>query len=94
MKQKKEIVGRRDRGEGSLLKVPRSRFWYVQFYREGRQVRISTGTTVKQKALEFLRKQMGDRDRGFSPLSDVKRSPTLISAPVYSPTTWRGATSR
>jgi len=56
-----------------LLKMARSRFWYAQFYKDGRQVRISTGTTVKQKALEFLRKQMGDRDRGFSPLSDVKK---------------------
>lgn len=73
MKRKKKSVGRRDRGEGSIFKVPHSRFWYCQFYRQGRQVRMSTGTTVKQKALEFLRKQMGDRDRGLSPLNDVKK---------------------
>ncbi len=71
--RRKRSVARRDRGEGSLLKVPRSRFWYAQFYREGRQVRMSTGTTIRQVALEFLRKQMGDRDKGLSPLNDVKK---------------------
>lgn len=71
MKRKSKV--RRERGEGSLIKMARSRFWYVQFYRDGQQKRMSTGTTVRQKALAFLRKQMADRDRGLVPLSDVKK---------------------
>jgi len=45
-RKRKQKLGRRDRGEGSLLKTARSRFLYSQFYRDGRQVRNSTGTTL------------------------------------------------
>jgi integrase len=66
---------RRANGEGSLIKLKGCRFWYAQFYdRNGRKIRISTRTTVKQQAFAILRKQMGDvRDRGLAPLTDVRK---------------------
>ena len=77
---------RRAKGEGSLLKIygkkdpltgakkPISENWFAQYYgRDGRQHRVSTGTPVKQKALAFLRKQMADRDRGVSPITDARK---------------------
>jgi integrase len=64
---------RRLNGEGSLMKVNGCRFWYAQYYQHGRQIRLSTRTTVRQVALEVLRKQMGDRDRGLAPLTDVRK---------------------
>jgi integrase len=65
---------RRANGEGSLIKLKGCRFWYAQYYdRNGRKIRISTQTEVKQKALAILRKQMGDRDEGLAPLADVRK---------------------
>ncbi len=55
---------RRANGEGSLIKLNGCRFWYAQYYdNNGRKIRISTRTAVKQEALAVLRKQMGDRDK-------------------------------
>jgi len=65
---------RRANGEGSLIKLKGCRFWYAQYYdHNGRKIRISTQTEVKQKALAILRKQMGDRDEGLAPLIDVRK---------------------
>ena len=65
---------RRANGEGSLIKLNGCRFWYAQYYdNNGRKIRISTRTTVKQEALAVLRKQMGDRDKGLAPLTDVRK---------------------
>lgn len=77
---------RRAKGEGSLLKIygkkdpstgvktPISENWFAQYYGvDGRQHRVSTGTPVKQKALAFLRKLMGDRDRGLSLITDARK---------------------
>jgi len=65
---------RRANGEGSLIKLKGCRFWYAQFYDpNGRKIRISARTAVKQEALAILRKQMADRDRGLAPLSDVRK---------------------
>lgn len=65
---------RRANGEGSLIKLPGCRFWYGQYYdQNGRKIRFSTRTPVKQVALDKLRKAMGDRDRGLAPLSDMRK---------------------
>ena len=65
---------RRANGEGSLIKLNGCRFWYAQYYdNNGRKIRISTRTAVKQEALAVLRKQMGDRDKGLAPLKDVRK---------------------
>jgi integrase len=64
---------RRAHGEGSLLKRKGCRLWYAQFYKDGRRVRVSTGESVRQKALEALRRLMGDSERGLAPMSGLKK---------------------
>ena len=64
---------RRGSGEGSVLRTKRSRFWYIQYYQNGRQVRVSSGTEVKQEALAMLRKLMAERDDGAPPANDIRR---------------------
>src|SRR6185312_12531561 len=64
---------RRANGEGSLLKIAGCRFWYAQYYRNGRQVRVSTKTEVKQVALKTLRRLMGDNENGAPLLSDMRK---------------------
>ncbi|HKV80012.1 MAG TPA: site-specific integrase [Candidatus Sulfotelmatobacter sp.] len=63
----------RANGEGGLLRVAGSRFWYAQYYQDGRQIRVSTRTDNKQEALATLRKLMGDRDNGLAPVTDMRR---------------------
>src|SRR5580658_8739918 len=63
----------RANGEGGLLRLAGSRFWYAQYYQDGRQIRVSTRTEVKQEALAVLRKLMGDRDNGLAPVTDTRR---------------------
>src|SRR5689334_7221068 len=64
---------RRANGEGSLLKIAGCRFWYAQYYRNGRQIRISTKTEVKQVALKTLRRLMGESENGAPLLSDLRK---------------------
>lgn len=64
---------RRVKGEGSLLKIKGCRFWYAQYVHNGRQVRVSTRTEMKQKALGVLRRLMGDRDRGLASLPEAQK---------------------
>lgn len=64
---------RRAHGEGSLLRRKGCKLWYAQFYKDGRQIRISTQTNVKQKALCELRRLMGDSERGLASISDLKK---------------------
>jgi len=48
------------RAKESLLTRKGCRFWYAQFYdQNGKAVRVSTKTAVKQEALDFLRREMG-----------------------------------
>src|SRR2546422_5554799 len=67
------MARRRNKGEGSLLKIKGCRFWYAQYYKDGRQVRVSTRTTVKAEALAALRRFMGDSERGLVAISDAKK---------------------
>ena len=77
---------KRSKGEGSLLKIygkkdprtgekkPVSENWFAQYYDlSGRQIRVSTGTPVKQRALAFLRKALQDRDAGLAPSHDARK---------------------
>jgi len=65
---------RRAKGEGSLLKRPGCRFWYAQYYdQNGRPLRVSTRTEIKQEALAILRKLIGEIDNGLTPLSDLRK---------------------
>jgi hypothetical protein len=66
-------MAKRERGEGGLIKIRGCRFWYAQFYRDGRQIRASTRTEVKEKAKKELRRLMGDTERGLIPENEVRR---------------------
>jgi integrase len=67
----------RANGEGGLFKMRGSEFWYAQYYdcRDGRrrQIRVSTRTKVREEAAATLRKLMGDRDNGLTPVTEVRR---------------------
>jgi integrase len=63
---------RRERGTGGLIRRPGSHNWYAQVHdANGKPVRYSTGTDVKQEAQGFLRNLLVDLERGV-PL--VKKS--------------------
>lgn len=64
-------MARRAKGEGCLLRRPGSRFWWAQFFVNGKAVRKSTKKTVKEEALPVLRRFMGDSERGL-PVADGK----------------------
>src|ERR1700674_224676 len=72
MTGRKAVKGKqRGNGEGGL--ILRGRIWWCQFYLDGRQVRMSTGTHIRSEAVAFLRKQMDSRDKGEVPVTDVKK---------------------
>lgn len=64
---------RRSKGEGSLLLLKGCKIWYAQFYQNGKQVRVSTGTRVKMEALAELRRLMGRADQGMTPPTELKK---------------------
>lgn len=64
---------RRSKGEGSLLLLKGCSIFYAQFYQNGKQVRVSTGERVKQKALVELRRLMGRSDQGMTPPTELKK---------------------
>jgi integrase len=64
---------KREKGEGGLFKTARSRFWYIQYYQNGRQIRVSSGTEVKDKARTMLRKLMEGRDNGAVAINETRR---------------------
>ena len=64
---------RRANGEGSLLKLKDCRFWYAQFYSNGRQVRVSTKTENKTAAQSILRKYLGEKDSGVDPVIEDRK---------------------
>lgn len=77
-------MARRARGEGCLLRRPGSRFWWAQFYQDGRAVRKSTGTAVKEEAAAALRRLMGDAERGLPVTDGSLRYADLRSALIDS----------
>ncbi|HVP51118.1 MAG TPA: site-specific integrase [Terriglobales bacterium] len=65
---------RRQKGEGSLIKLAGCRFWYASYHDvTGRKIRVSTKTENQTEALNFLRKLTSDRDKGLAPLTDLKK---------------------
>jgi integrase len=62
-----------DRGTGILLKMPGCKYWYVQYYVKGKQTRVSTKTTNKEKAKIVKRRLIDARDRGVELFGDVKK---------------------
>jgi hypothetical protein len=67
-------MAKRAKGEGGLFRVKGSKNWKCQYYDDtGRQIRVTTGTPIKQDALAFLRKLMGDNDRGLPSVTELKK---------------------
>lgn len=67
-------MAKRERGEGGVFLVPGSRFWRVQYQdANGRQVRVSSKMESKQRAKEYLRKLMNERDEGLAPVTEVRK---------------------
>jgi len=64
---------KRERGEGGLFKMTGSRMWYGQWYRNGKPVRVSLKTDVKEKAKRELRKLMAESERGAAPENQTRR---------------------
>src|SRR5262249_11320076 len=58
---------KRERGEGGLFKMKNSRMWYGQWYTNGKPIRVSLKTDIKEKAKRELRRLMGDSERGAAP---------------------------
>lgn len=64
---------KRERGEGGLFRMKGSRNWYGQWYQNGKQVRVSLKTPVKEVAKRELRKKMGDAERGAAPENETRK---------------------
>ncbi|HEY2547999.1 MAG TPA: site-specific integrase [Candidatus Acidoferrum sp.] len=64
---------KRERGEGGLFRMKGSRNWYGQWYQNGKQVRVSLKTDVKEKAKRELRRKMGDAERGAAPENETRK---------------------
>jgi len=51
---------RRPRGTGSLFRRPRSPFWWIQYYRDGRCYRESSHTTSESQARRLLQRKLAE----------------------------------
>jgi len=62
---------------GTLYRRPRSRFWWAQYYVNGRPVRVSTGTDKERDAQRFLKEREGRAAAGVPvfPRADRVRYP-------------------
>jgi integrase len=63
---------KRQYGTGSVIKLPGSRFWYILYRVNGRQIRESSKTESKMEAEKLLQKRMGETGLGIRPEQDVK----------------------
>src|SRR5215469_7806476 len=62
----------RTRGSGSIYKQPKSPFWWLRFYRAGKQYRMSSGTENRRRAEALLRRKLAEiaTDTFIEPASD------------------------
>jgi integrase len=63
----------RQRGTGSVIKLPNSRFWYILFYHNGRKIKESSKSESKMVAEKLLQRRMGEMGLGLTPEQDVKQ---------------------
>src|SRR5215470_13163392 len=64
---------KRERGEGGLFRMKGSRMWYGQWYQNGKQVRVSLRTAVKEKAKRELRRKMSAAESGAAPENETRK---------------------
>jgi hypothetical protein len=73
----------RSKGTGSVVKLkgtkdpitgkqPESKYWYILYYVDGRQVRESSKTESKMEAEALLQRRLGEAGLGVRPEQDVK----------------------
>ncbi len=63
---------RRQYGTGSVIKLEGSRFWYILYRVDSRQIRESSKSESKMEAEKLLQKRMGENGLGLTPEQDVK----------------------
>jgi integrase len=73
-KEKKSTKPRRNRGEGRIYRMKGRNVWMVQYYQNGRQIRESSGSTVKQVAVELLKERLSEVRTGAVPMVDAKKA--------------------
>ena len=71
------------KGEGSIVRLKQrdaktsqareSKYWYILYYQDGRQVRENTKTDDYQAAYDMLVSRRRDSTEGRQPLSDVRK---------------------
>src|ERR1700675_4668395 len=65
------------KGEGSIVRLKQrggeSKFWYILYYQDGRQVRENTKTDDYQAAYDMLVSRRRDSADGKQPVSDVRK---------------------
>src|SRR5215475_5960446 len=64
---------KRERGEGGLFKMKGSRMFYGQWYKNGKPIRVSLKTDVKEVAKRELRKLMAESERGAAPENQTRK---------------------
>ena len=64
---------KRQRGTGSLYKQAESDVWWLRYYRHGRQLRESSGTTDEAKAKKILKNRIAQVTTGTHPGLEVER---------------------
>lgn len=74
-KEKKPAKARRDRGTGRIYQMKGRNVWMIQYYQNGRQIRESSGSTVKQVAKDLLQERLIEVRTGAVPLVDAKKIP-------------------
>lgn len=73
MAMKKTSTKKRERGQGSIGKVPGSRFFYIWYYdNAGKQHRESTGSELRSVAQEMLNQRLAAMGRGEKSPTEIK----------------------
>jgi integrase len=65
--KKKKFKPRARRGSGSILNMPGSRFFWIQYYRNGQRIRESSGSELKSVAQSILTKRLEEIRHGANP---------------------------
>ena len=63
----------RARGTGRIFKPKGCSYWYIQFWQDGKQIRESSQSTVKQIAENMLRDRLSRADHGQTPVSEQRK---------------------
>jgi len=63
----------RPRGSGRIYQQKQSTIWWIQFYRNGKMYRESTGTSDKRKATKILGRRLAEVSTGTFVGPDVER---------------------